>query len=162
MIVMWLLAAHLLGDFVLQSRVHAALKFQDRVQRTSHVLWYVVPFVPIVVVATWPQDTAWWKGAAFLLGLAVLHWITDTRRFYSNIGDCLAWWASLHADPVGCKKVWLEHALERAETGTLRAIDVDDAAVRWPPPNPWPTLPLAIDQTLHVLQLALLGSLFLT
>lgn len=157
MIALWLLGAHLVGDFVLQSRVHVLTKLEDPVQRTAHVAWYTLPFV---FVAAW-YSPGWWQGAAFVACLFVLHWLTDSRRFHSNVGDIIAWRLSLHADPVGCKKVWLDHALERADT-SVRAVDVDDRAVRWPPPNPWPALPLMIDQTLHVLQLALLGSLFLT
>lgn len=158
MIVLWLLGAHMVGDFVLQSRVHALLKLQDPAQRTAHVMWYVLAFVPVVLVADWGT---WPNMAGFLGGLYILHWLTDSRRFHSNVGDLIAWRLSLWHDPVGAKKVWLEYVTERAESGTLRAIDVDDAMVRWPPPNPWAPLPLMIDQTLHVLQLALLGSLFL-
>lgn len=137
MIALWLLAAHMVGDYLFQNRWHAAAKFTSARERGLHVAWYTLAFVP---VAFWYADT--WKATAFLASLAVLHFLTDRRRYVSNVGDVLG------------------HRLRlaRASGVPLRRVLRDVVT----PPNPWETLPLMVDQTLHVLQLAILGSLFLT
>lgn len=131
MVALYLLAAHLVGDFVFQSRWQAVRKFDDRAYRARHVLSYVAAFVPVLLVVR----PGWLPAGAFLLALAGLHFATDTRRFTSNVGDLVAWRFLRDED--------------RAGSASL-------------PANPWPTLPLAFDQTLHVVQLAVLGGLFLS
>jgi hypothetical protein len=132
MIALALLAAHLVGDFVFQSRWQADGKFGWTPEalrlRTTHVATYVAAFAPIIY---WRLDAGvgFWRVAAFAWILGVLHWLTDSRRFTSTVGDVVGW---------RFKGSW---------EGKPSSI----------PANPWPSLPLAIDQTLHVLQLAALG-----
>ncbi len=99
---------------------------------------------------------------AFLLSVMVAHYLTDSHRFRSTLGDLIQWRLNLWEDPVACKRIWLERVTERAESAGMRAVDVDQKMVRWPPPNEWPPLPLIIDQTLHVVQLSVLAAVFLT
>jgi hypothetical protein len=154
---LYLLAAHLVGDFVLQNRWQAVGKLADWRVRTQHVVAYSIPFWPIAAVY---GNHPWWHGMAFLFGLYELHYLTDSHRFRSTLGDVVQWWLDWRVDPIHAKREWLEHAIGR-ETTSLRAIDLDDQAVRWPTPNPWPAAPLMIDQALHVCQLALLGGILL-
>jgi hypothetical protein len=120
-----LLASHLVGDFVLQTRWQAAGKLDDRRLRLRHVLAYGAPFYVWVPFS----DVAPWRVWAFLGLLGALHFLTDSRRFRSTVGDWIAWRLSEPAD-------------ERP-TG--------------PPPNPWAPIPIMLDQSLHVVQLAALG-----
>lgn len=125
-----LLACHMVGDFVLQTRWQAARKLDDAGALMRHVLAYTVPFVPVAFIAA-----SWVHALQFLLALFWLHFLTDSRRFYSTLGEWIAhrvgvWW------------------LRRA--GTV----VEDYVL---PPNPWPPMPLLIDQSLHVVQIAALG-----
>jgi hypothetical protein len=141
MLALYLLSAHLLGDYVLSTRWQAEHKLTDALYRLRHVTAYSVPFVPIAIVY---GGNAWWS-ADFMLALFLLHYLTDSRRFRSTLGDVVAWrWAVTReeGDPFGF----------RPDTAT-RDLPL--------PENPWPPIPLMIDQTLHVVQLALLGGLFL-
>lgn len=131
MIVLWLLVAHLVGDYVLQTRWEAVEKFGwTRLairRRTAHVASYLIPFLPIVFT----HQRGVWQGQAFVVGLVVLHWLTDAQRFPSTLGDWLAW--HLGAD--------------------TRQFNL--------PPNPWPSIPLVLDQTAHLIQIAVLAQVFL-
>lgn len=131
MIGLTLLACHMLGDFVIQNRWMTPAKFTSRRARTIHVATYCLPFVPVAAVfGTWdrPSNSS---GFAFLAGLFVLHWLTDSRRFQSNLGDVVQWWIT-------------EHRLPRRHRIACE-------------PNPWDALPILIDQSLHLAQLAALG-----
>lgn len=128
MIALYLIAAHFAGDFLLQSRWHAARKLDDVGVRASHVTWYAVAFIP-VVAAVAPSNTS---AVGFLVWLWVLHFLTDSRRFHSSIGD------------------WLHWNLDRKTRGLRLA------------PNPWAPMPILIDQSLHLVQLAILGGVFLS
>lgn len=129
MIVLWLLAAHLVGDYLLQTRWQAMGKFgwtrEAMIYRTAHVLTYLLPFIPIALVYGNLVE-----AVGFIVWLGVLHWFTDAQRFVRTPGEVLVW------------KFKQPKALPLL-------------------PNPWPSLPLAIDQTLHVLTLAVLGAWFL-
>lgn len=156
MIVLWLLVAHLVGDYVLQSRWEAIEKFGwTRLamrRRTAHVATYLLPFLPVAYAY---EPTAW-KGEAFLAGLVVLHWLTDAQRFTSTLGDVVGW-------------NFLSPNQREAETVTTSVIagvpvmvsHRDVAERRIPPPNPWPSIPLALDQTAHLIQIAVLAEVFL-
>jgi hypothetical protein len=176
-IVLWLLVAHLVGDFLLQTRWQATGKFgwswEAVSYRANHVVAYTFCFLPIA----WHYGVGW--GASwFLLLLAALHFLTDAQRFTSTPGDVVRWklWrlqgrTDLVAD------AWTRY-LYAGEEAALRAVGtfpyeevlawrlekargITGETLRWPPPNPWPSLPLAIDQTLHLVQLAVLADLFL-
>lgn len=71
--------------------------------------------------------------------LFALHLFTDSRRFRSTLGDVIAW---------------------RYGPGRHERSDPEgfaDWKLRPLGPNPWEPLPILIDQTLHVVQLAALG-----
>lgn len=127
MIGLYLLASHLVGDFLLQTRWQAAGKLNDHVVRARHVGAYTLAFFPVAVTQAPNAQAAY----TFLAFLAALHFITDSRRFYSTFGDVFAW----RTDP---------------KTRPLRLS-----------PNPWTPIPILIDQTLHVAQIAILGGIFL-
>jgi hypothetical protein len=167
-IALYLIAAHLVGDFVLQTRWQAAGKFTDRRLRLRHVTAYCVPFVAVLLVipaldGTWLDEH---RGIfypanpgrvpqklAFLALLFVLHYATDSRRFRSTLGDVVAW-------------VWMTPS--GTDPATVDALALQPMAVyrtevpNSPPPNPWPPVPILIDQTLHICQIAILGALFLS
>jgi hypothetical protein len=130
-IALWLLAGHMVGDFILATRWQAATKFDDGLARTRHVLGYCVPFAPIFLAYA-----SWGRAAAGLAALFALHWLTDCRRYRSTLGDAVGWYLVV-------KRKWAEPP---------------DSL----PPNPWEPIALFIDQGLHVLQLAVVGTLFLT
>ncbi len=140
MIALYLLAAHMVGDYVLQTRWQAVGKFAppgmlDSAEsfelRTSHVTSYCLPFIPIAVV--YSRDYRY--AGAFMVWLFLLHFITDRQRFHSTLGDWFAWTFNIG------------YVAPRQEPL---------------PPNPWPPLPILIDQSLHIVQLAVLGGLFLS
>jgi hypothetical protein len=124
----------MVGDFVFQTRWQADGKFDDERLRARHVAAYTLPFVFVGAAYT----TSVWRVAAGLIFLVGAHYLTDSRRFRSTLGDVLVW------------HLWRKgRTIEGREGKKLRLL-----------PNPWLTLPLAIDQTLHVVQLAVLGSVF--
>lgn len=107
MLVLELLAAHMVGDYILQSDDMAKRKLSDWRVRAVHVLAYTLPFIFVV---GWKAAT--YEGALlFLLANGVVHFIIDSRR-----------WASGEA---------------------------------------WPPKPILVDQTLHLVQLAVLGRLLI-
>lgn len=156
MIGLYLLAAHLVGDFVLQTRWQAVGKFTDHALRLRHVTTYSLPFIPI---AAWYGPDG--SGAGFMIGLVLLHYLTDSRRFRSTLGDWIAW-RLREPEPNPA-------AIYRPGSGRLWDPTEDElrAAMEAPiylplEPNPWPAVPIMVDQALHVCQLALLGGLFLS
>ncbi len=164
MIGLVLLACHLLGDFVLQSRGQAEGKLKQRGLRVGHVLTYLIPFVPVALLLGWP-----WRGLEFLAALGVLHYLTDSRRFLSTVGDWIAWRATppvafSTADPLVYQdgdrikvsgqteegpREWTGRVVGRLEDALLVKMGLTA--------NPWPPAPILIDQALHVAQLAVLG-----
>lgn len=145
MISLYLLASHMVGDFIFQNRWHSERKLDDPLERAWHVLWYTLAFAPVVYITAPPV----WKGAAFSGCLFVLHFLTDSRRFHSTLGDVLGW--SFRRE-FSDQWEW-----DRGPAG--EPINQRRVALL---PNPWPAMPLMIDQTLHVVQIAVLGGLFLT
>lgn len=151
MIALWLIASHMVGDFVLQSRWHAAGKLTDAEERVRHVLAYTLAFLPVTAAYTHAFDGhAWrsphgeaWTGILFLLFLGSLHYVTDSVRFKSTLGDVLGWRLRRHLP-------------ER----DLAARGEEPVPVS-PPPNPWKPTALLIDQTLHIVQIAALAGIFL-
>lgn len=108
MIAMWLIAAHMAGDYLFQSAYMAANKLHDDVVRLAHVTVYTACFVPIAIhYADRPA-----MALFFLFFLFVTHFLTDSNR--------------------------------------------------WRTSNPWPAMPILQDQSLHAVQIAILGGIFLT
>lgn len=160
MIGLYLLAAHMVGDFVLQTRWQAEGKIADGSLgglRMRHVTTYCLPFGPIAVY--FAPDA--WSSAGFMFGLYGLHLLTDSRRFRSTLGDWVAW-RLREPEPNPA-------AIYRPGSGRLWDPTEDElrAAMEAPiylplEPNPWPAVPIMVDQAIHVCQLALLGGLFLS
>ncbi len=171
MIALYLLAAHLTGDFLLQTRWQAVEKFTDWRARAWHVAGYTLPFIPLAAVYAHHASSA----VTFLVALAVLHFATDSRRFLSTVGDVVQWRLDYYRNPRACLKTRLEDYVLRAATSDpsaanltrLRTMTQGEAMLeahidpRWPPPNPWPPMSLMIDQTLHIVQIAVLAGLLL-
>ncbi len=125
-IVLLLLAAHMVGDFIAQTGWMASNKFVTKRRyfdaagifretstywfsawaRTVHVLCYTACFVPVMLATS----LEWRHQAGFLLLLFALHWITDCRRWASG--------------------------------------------------EQWPPKPILVDQTLHLVQIAVLAWCF--
>lgn len=134
-IVLSLLAAHMLGDFVFQTRWQAELKFTDRGMRAKHVATYAIPFIPIAVA----YAPSLWRCIAFISGLMLLHYITDSRRLYSNFGDWLVWQFIQEDEPMSSR------------------VQIAPGIWHVPlPPSQWGPLPMLVDQTLHICQIAAL------
>lgn len=166
MLGLYLLAAHMAGDFLLQNRWQAASKLGDRRARFEHCVGYTIPFVALVLVVG-AGPLAWY---AFPVCLFALHYLTDSHRFQSTIGDVVQWRIDCLTDPETTTKVWLDYlygpdaaASSLDNPGRVRAVEKITAGgrLRFPPPNPWPAMPLMIDQSLHICQLAILGGLLL-
>lgn len=151
MLPLYLLAAHLVGDFVFQTRWQANGKFgwtEEAVAlRVVHVFFYAVAFLPIILWRCWDSTIPAWHPTAFFVGLVVLHFLTDSRRFTSTFGDWVAWNIGGAGPPAE------KRGIHAAMGAPLDEFDL--------PPNPWPSVGLAIDQTLHVVQVAVLAGLFL-
>lgn len=135
MIALWLIAAHMAGDYLLQTRWQAARKLDEPWVRLRHVTTYTAAFVPVVLLAHGASWLAWGR-VVFLVALFVLHFATDSRRFHSTLGDAVVW------------RLGPSQRTERRAGFPLG-------------PSPWTPLPILIDQSLHLVQLAVLGSLFL-
>lgn len=148
MIALYLLAAHMVGDFVLQTRWQAEAKLSESSARLRHVATYCLPFVPVAFVygQVGPLDR-WSAGMIFIGWLALLHFLTDSVRFRSTLGDVVGWYYRTHE----------QRLVELRESFASTIGKTSDSV----PPNPWPPMPILIDQTLHVCQLALLGGLLL-
>ena len=138
MIALWLIAAHLVGDYLLQTRWQAVGKFgwtrEAMIYRTAHVLTYLLPFIPIAFIYG-----DFLGAVGFIVWLGVLHWFTDAQRFVRTPGEVFVWGF-----------IWRDRSFWAEDPGKPSL-----------EPNPWPSLPLAIDQTLHVATLAALGAWFL-
>lgn len=163
MIALYLLAAHMVGDFVLQTRWQAERKLGDACVRTVHVLVYSVPFVPIAFYVA----PSWRAAVSFLAGLYVLHFLTDSRRVRSTLGDWIAWQLT---GPEGRADELERVELRKLTVGEYHSAPAllrfrpspERAARAAVPPNPWTPVPILVDQTLHLCQIALLGGLLLT
>ena len=103
MISLYIIAAHLTGDFIFQTDEMAQKKFDSHTWRTGHVQMYTTAFIPIVLITPLP-----WM---FLFAVAIPHWIIDSRR-------------------------WVE------------------------PKDGFESYPVVVDQTLHILSLAIAAGIF--
>lgn len=160
----------MVGDFVLQTRWQAADKLEDRMVRFDHCVSYLLPFL-VVVLATGHD---WRAFYAFPVCLFALHFLTDSRRFHSTLGDVVGWKMGHHAVEVAVVDTQGFPLGSRVDIGGIsgRVTGVTQAGLvrngtlhvetAMPPPNPWTPIPILIDQTLHVCQLALLGGIFLS
>lgn len=172
MIALYLLASHLVGDFIFQTRWQAVSKFTDRRARLIHCTTYGAAFAPVLAYYGDTRLNGLLIGPralGFMVGLVVLHFVTDSRRFRSTLGDVVQWKLDYRRDPRACAETWLEQEIRDAlargpeSSGWIglareRVLEIDTS---WPPPNPWPACPLMIDQTLHIVEIAVLAAVFL-
>lgn len=158
MIVLWLIIAHLVGDYLFQTRWQANGKFGWTADamwlRIRHVHGYVAAFVPAAFVYAPRLSGAF----AFLMFLAVVHFLTDAQRFKSTPGEWLVWNLGIVSDETKIDA----HTRQELLAGMLVSSAPAKADGLRIPPNPWPSIGLAIDQTLHLIQIAVLAELFLT
>lgn len=75
-----LLAAHMLGDYILQTNEEAINKFYDIEYLQSHVIKYMLAFVPVTLLSKRKVS----DKICFLLLLYATHLITDSRRWASG------------------------------------------------------------------------------
>lgn len=106
MISLLMLAAHMLGDYVLQTNYMAANKFTSHKVRALHVSLYTLCFIPVTLYA----KVGYLNSFSFLGLVWLTHFITDCRR-----------WASAEQ---------------------------------------WCAKPIMVDQTIHIVTLAILGVYF--
>lgn len=166
MIGLYLIAAHLAGDFLFQNRWQAALKLESRRMREQHVIGYAVPFVPLAII----YGNGVYGSAGFMLWLVILHFATDSRRFRSTLGDVVQWQVDRRRAPGEVRRAWVTYLYGPSDHYPTLALgermaaakDIAGRTLWFPPPNPWPPTPLMVDQTLHLIQLAVLGAIFLT
>jgi hypothetical protein len=155
MLGLYLLATHLVGDFLLQNRFQASQKAGWTLEavgcRLGHVLIYSLLFVPLAVV--YSSGVA--GACAFLTLLFASHFLTDAQRFRSTLLDVVSW--RLGTDEAARRSLW---RLRTEDSGS--PVTEMPRSLFWPTPNEWPAMPILIDQTLHVVQLAVLGGLFLS
>jgi len=76
MISLYILSAHLTGDFILQTDKMAKNKLDSHIWRTIHVLFYTLMFVPVIILTS--------LSPLFLVFVAIPHWIIDTRRWVES------------------------------------------------------------------------------
>lgn len=148
MIALYLIASHMVGDFLFQTRWQAEHKRSSRPYRTRHVASYTLAFVPGAFLLNWQH------ALAFLGALALLHYITDSHRFQSTLGDWIGWSA---LSPLRQQNAWRDELSDESDM----LGPVDPLLMLSPPPNPWKPTPIMVDQTLHLVQLAILGAVFL-
>ncbi len=154
LIPLYLLACHLIGDFLLQSRSMAALKLTNAGVRFWHVAVYAIPFWVLMFYLYHPGAS--WHPLAFVYSLMVLHFFTDSRRFTSSPMDWLEWKFMSQAQK---RDEWLHYFIEDEPISTPM-LKLRDAGKL--PPNAWKPLSIVIDQTLHLIQIAVLAGVFLT
>lgn len=156
MLALYLIAAHMVGDFLLQDRWTATFKQKNRRALTAHVAIYLIPFSFILTLL----NVSWPRACGFLAALGVAHWLTDARRFRSTLGDCFRWWVDYRRDKAALIREWITYRIDHMGEDN-RTADVTDNQLLWPTPNPWFAASIMIDQTLHFVQLAVLGAIFL-
>ena len=79
--IMYIIIAHFIGDFILQSDYHALNKSTNNLVLFNHIMWYLIPFIPIGLFFTIKYYFIW----IILNGTA--HYITDyiTSRATSKL-----------------------------------------------------------------------------
>lgn len=75
MISLYLLTAHLIGDFPLQPDWMARSKADSRSVRALHVATYSVPFLPLIAL------TSTTGALIFIVSNGAVHYLVDSRRW---------------------------------------------------------------------------------
>lgn len=74
------LAAHMVGDYVLQTNEEAIRKTEELKPLLTHVAKYMAAFVPVVL----SSNASWKRRTLFIVFTAYLHFATDRRRWASG------------------------------------------------------------------------------
>lgn len=150
MLALYLLTAHLIGDYALQTRWQAAGKFgwswEAMGLRYRHCAGYVAPFAVVLACTGYLHHLA--AAGSFLAVLFVLHFLTDAQRFPSTPGELLVW-----------RFLPAHERVRELQRASMTQRPLTTAGL---PPNPWPTIGLALDQTAHLAQIAVLAAAYLT
>lgn len=152
MLPLYLLASHMVGDYLFQTRWQAAAKLKDPWTRSLHVSTYTLAFLPVAFLA--PH---WQEAVTFLGLLAALHFATDSRRYLSTFGDWFQWLCMNDKRKIDEHEKLVPHQT----LGTIRRRHLTANGLKMPP-NPWEPMPIMVDQTLHVVQIAVLAGWLLT
>ena len=166
MIALYLIAAHLTGDWLLQGKWMASEKYRSEAALYSHVMVYALCFVPILL---WSSDSGIYAKLAFIWLLAALHAATDSHRSTSTLADTIGWQWRRYRDPEGVRIAWVDHlyganaVYDGIDMGRRlrQARDITGRTLWFPPPDGSAGTPLAMDQSLHILQIAALAAIFL-
>lgn len=75
-----LLAAHMVGDYILQTHHQAIHKLTSPLVRAAHVTTYTLCFIP----SAWLAGLSLSMAALFLALVWVTHFIVDSRRWASG------------------------------------------------------------------------------
>ncbi len=100
-----LLAAHMVGDYILQTNEEAMKKTMDVSKLLDHCFKYTLAFLPFVVTT----NTSHHRKVAFLYAVFVTHILTDQKR-----------WASGEEWPP--KPILVDQALHAVQLAILRRI----------------------------------------
>ena len=174
MLSIWLIALHMLGDYVLQTPYMAANKFKSAAVRSVHVLLYSLPLGLFAGVWVRLHGLPVWHSAAFFVGLYVTHWITDMRRWCSD--DPLSpqereavKTAQAMMDMTQHDRTELMVSLSPLQKRLVQrfweemVFDADGrnkaSLTQRYKLMPWCAKPIMVDQTTHMLQLAVLSLL---
>jgi hypothetical protein len=77
----WLIVAHVVGDFLLQSGTMATLKAENWLWMGAHVGLYMIPVSAVCIVYTLSAHLPIWLAFTVLLFLAGTHALLDRRGF---------------------------------------------------------------------------------
>ncbi len=75
-----LLAAHMIGDYILQTDEMAKKKLEDSTVRAHHVTRYCLPFVAVGLTS----KASLVRVAAFVAFVWITHFVTDSKRWLPN------------------------------------------------------------------------------
>jgi len=78
---LYLLACHAAGDFVLQTDRMAEQKFEDVTVRLQHCALYTLVFIPVCVALYWPAA----RVVIFAAGLFATHVVIDSQRWNDTV-----------------------------------------------------------------------------
>ena len=147
MLPFYLLVAHLIGDYVLQTRWQAAGKFgwswEAMALRYRHCAGYTAAFAAVLALCRAPLLNT----ACFCACLFLLHFLTDAQRFPSTLGDWVGW-----------KLLPAHERVRELQRASMTERPLMHSRM---PANPWPPIGLALDQTLHLAQIAVLAAVYL-
>lgn len=80
MIALWIIAAHMAGDYLFQTNWMATNKLTDWSARARHVTVYALCFIPVAIVYA-PNLSTY---VAFLVLLWITHFLIDSKRWRTS------------------------------------------------------------------------------